>query len=443
MIYNANDILFRENHMTQEAIKIYNQGYYLYSGTSGFQKDHKKAIVYFQKAAQLGVPEAMNYLSVMYETGDCVEKNEKKAVEWLIKALSIKKDNRFAAYNLGRMFYYGVGVAKNHKFAFEYYIKAANLGSSDAMNDIGLMYESGEYLEKDYVKATQWYMNSISASNSNKYAAFNMARMYYNGFGVAKNMDRAYVYADAAVTLSRENMDMHYAKCYFLKGCILMEHYKDYHKASECFLVAAFNNNMPEAWHNLGYFACQGLLLPSLYSGTRRVDMDITAKFYYQKAANLGYAPSMDELGRLHVYYQDMKTAYFWLNKAAEKGYEPSIKRLRMLKTAKILQNISDALPGDTSSFSSTLQINIDNFFNSNETRNNASGPIFKDSKGNLCAPGSPFYDAKGNLCEWGSAFYDFKGNYCTSGSAFYDSRGNYCSWGSPFYDAEGNYIVP
>ena len=46
-----------------------------------------------------------------------------------------------------------------------------------------------------------------------------------------------------------------------------------------------------------------------------------------------------------------MSAAKYWLTKAAEKGYEPSIKRLKMLKTAAILNKISSWIPSSTPSY--------------------------------------------------------------------------------------------
>ena len=321
--------------------------------------------------------------------------------------------------------------------------KAAELGVSEAMNYLGLMYEAGDGVAKDYKKAVNWFLNAIRADKNNRFAAYNMGRMYYNGHGIEKNYDKAYTYFDTAAYLSYEARDITYAKCTYFIGCIFIEHYKKYKDSIMYFMIAAYVGNLPGAWHNLGWLAARGALPAGMYDGKERIHLDITARWFYEQAANLGYLPAMDELGRLNVYYQDIKTARFWLTKAAEKGYEPSIKRLKLLKTADVLNRISGTLP---SSGSSNISSRISNYHKTSapiyDTKNK-SNALFRDIRGNLCTPGSPFYDAKDNICEWGSPFYDFKGNYCTPGNAFYDSKGNYITWGSPFYDAKGNYIVP
>lgn len=48
----------------------------------------------------------------------------------------------------------------------------------------------------------------------------------------------------------------------------------------------------------------------------------------------------MDEVGRLNILYQDMRTAKYWLMKAAERGYEPSKKRLKLLKVADTFNRV-------------------------------------------------------------------------------------------------------
>lgn len=347
-------------------------------------------------------------------------------------------------YNQGYFYYTGTnGRPKDHKKASQYFVKAAELGVSEAMNYIGLMYESGDVFEKSYKKAVEWFLKAIRTDNGNRFAAKNMARMYYNGFGLPKDMEKAYVYAHAATVLGVSALDISYAQSCYLTGCILLEHYKKYSESVMYFKAAAAHGNIPEAWFNLGWLAARGALPAKCYLGKERVHIDLTANYFYEKAANLGYLPAMDEVGRLNILYQDMRTAKYWLMKAAERGYEPSKKRLKLLKVADTFNRVGSFF-GPSGNANVVRVVNNCPSVSEVAPKSIANKAFaFQDSKGNHCTPGAPFYDAKKNICEWGAPFYDFKGNYCIPGGAFYDSKGNYCSWGSPFYDAQGNYIVP
>ena len=53
-------------------------------------QDINKAIYYYQKAAKLNDSQAMLELSYLYENGEGVEKDDKKAVELLEKAFHYK-----------------------------------------------------------------------------------------------------------------------------------------------------------------------------------------------------------------------------------------------------------------------------------------------------------------------------------------------------------------
>ena len=256
--------------MTQQAIDIYNEGYYHYTGTNGRVLDYSKAFEYFQKAAELGVSHAMNYLGIMYEKGR--------------------------------------GVPFSYERAFEWFIKAGK------------------------------------ADTGNPHAAYNAARMLYDGTGVAKNMDRAFEFFKCAAMLGIGNTHSVYPQCCFYAGCILMDHYKNNAEAYAYFSEAAKYGNMPGAWHNLGWLTELGVGSSSS-SGER----DGKAMQFYETAANLGFAQSMDAMGRLYIG-RDMQKARYWLEKAAALGYEPARHRLAAFNSGSIfgsfkaLKSLRDSL---------------------------------------------------------------------------------------------------
>ena len=65
--------------------------------------------------------------------------------------------------NLGRMYDKGEGVAKDYKKATEWFRKAAEQGHAWGQYNLGNMYEKGDGVHKDLTTAYAWY--TIAAAN--------------------------------------------------------------------------------------------------------------------------------------------------------------------------------------------------------------------------------------------------------------------------------------
>jgi len=76
------------------------------------------------------------------------------------------------------------------------YLNQAYNGNDTARIKIGHMYLSGEDLEKDEVKAAQWF--EVAALNGNPEAQIQIAFMYASGTGVTKNRPQAVVWLGKA-----------------------------------------------------------------------------------------------------------------------------------------------------------------------------------------------------------------------------------------------------
>ena len=60
-------------------------------------------------------------------------------------------------YHLASNYATGNGVEMNASKAVEWYMKAADHGYAIAMNKLGLMYANGSGVEKDESKAAEWF----------------------------------------------------------------------------------------------------------------------------------------------------------------------------------------------------------------------------------------------------------------------------------------------
>ena len=70
----------------------------------------------------------------------------------------------------------GIGSFKNPEGAFHYISKAAHLGNDEAMVKLGDYYYSGYHTIKDLQKARQWYEKAAEQDNSQ--ALINLGLLY-------------------------------------------------------------------------------------------------------------------------------------------------------------------------------------------------------------------------------------------------------------------------
>ncbi len=69
-----------------------------------------------------------------------------------------------AQWQLGIMYYGGLGVPKDYQEAVKWFRKAADQGFDDAQYNLGVMYAHGEGVPKDYVLAHVWI--NLAVANS-------------------------------------------------------------------------------------------------------------------------------------------------------------------------------------------------------------------------------------------------------------------------------------
>lgn len=93
-----------------------------------------------------------------------------------------------AQFSIGLMYQMGRGVEKDLDKAMDLYLAAAKKGFAPAENNIGVMYKLGIGRPVDFVEAAKWFE---LAAKDHTMAKFNLADMYDNGLGVARDDIRA------------------------------------------------------------------------------------------------------------------------------------------------------------------------------------------------------------------------------------------------------------
>jgi TPR repeat protein len=142
---------------------------------------------------------------------------------------SLNSEDQLSYYNLGWLYFRGIGLNKNIKKAEKWYLKSTELGNSSAMNNLGYLY----YKElKDYKKAEEWYLKSAEAGNTK--AMNNLAFFNKNELKDYKKTEEWYL----------KSAELGNARAMNNLGHLYNNELKDNKKAKEWYLKAAELNNI-------------------------------------------------------------------------------------------------------------------------------------------------------------------------------------------------------
>lgn len=131
-------------------------------------------------------PDVITTLGQMYLYGHVVDRNDKKALEYFIRAASERHTARFY---IGLMFDEGLGVIRDREKAAYWYRRAAE-GSPEALNNLGVLYYTGEGVAQNHEKAYQCFEKS--ADGDIVTAKANLACLVHQGAGVPKDEIKAF-----------------------------------------------------------------------------------------------------------------------------------------------------------------------------------------------------------------------------------------------------------
>jgi TPR repeat protein len=138
-----------------DPVAIFNMGQMCHA-----KGDNEGAFQYWTKAAALGGIEAHYNLSIMYATGEGVEKDEKKAVYHLEEAAI--GGHQQARFNLG------LHEGENGHFSrvVKHYIIGANLGCDKALGMVKQGFMMGVVSKEDYAAALRGHQAAVDATKS-------------------------------------------------------------------------------------------------------------------------------------------------------------------------------------------------------------------------------------------------------------------------------------
>ena len=200
-----------------------------------------------------------------------------------------------AQFNLGMCYEEGKGVSRNYAEAVKWLRKAAERGNAAAQCQLGICYFVGEGVAENATEAAQWYRKA--AEQRHAAGQFNLGCCYANGKGVAKD-------AAEAVRWYRKAAEQGFAKAQYNLGVC----------------------------HEYGYGAT----------------LDRAAAVaWYRKAAEQGLATAQRNLGLCYEQgngvTQDVVEAYKWLSLAAAQGNAAAKQRRAELERKMTLDQIAEA----------------------------------------------------------------------------------------------------
>jgi uncharacterized protein len=163
----------------------------------GVEQNFTRASDLFGQASMQGHSSAQNNLAFFCKYGIGKEKDLKNAIKLLYS--SHMKSNSVAQYNLGNSFMKGEGVDRDAKKAFDFYTLSLSISSTsdqhtntgqkkqerqqhpEALNNVGICYQTGQGVEKDIAKAHAFF--AASAHHQYSIGQYNLGLCYLYGWG--------------------------------------------------------------------------------------------------------------------------------------------------------------------------------------------------------------------------------------------------------------------
>jgi uncharacterized protein len=116
----------------------------------GVTKNDAEAMLWAHKAADAGLPDAMDFVGFAYLRGAVVKRNPQIAIAYFKAAAN---ESAAAAFNLGQCYYGAQGTEQDCEQALEWWKTAAERGHGRAAANAAMAYHSGEGIPADPVLA--------------------------------------------------------------------------------------------------------------------------------------------------------------------------------------------------------------------------------------------------------------------------------------------------
>ncbi len=326
----------------------------------GVEKDEGVAFKWYKKAAEQGLAKAQYNLGICYHNGEGVEKDEREAFGWFLK--SAEQDYSLAMSTVGSMYHLGMGIGKNEHKGFEYIKKAAELGVDNAQYNLGIIYIKGIICEKNEQKGCEWIKKA--ATQGYDIAQLELGKCYLNGTGVERNEESAFVWFLKSANQGLNQAQLYLGYCYEngigveINKKLMFEWYKkaaEQGNAEACVVIGNCylggigcdqDYNKAFIWLNKARIEGDDKVKSVAYNnlggmyfnGTIGLGDYFTAVSFFNIAANYGNDEAQYRLGfcnekGIGVKEIDIEKAKYWYGEAAKQGNEEAIASLARISS--------------------------------------------------------------------------------------------------------------
>lgn len=311
-------------------------------------QDFERAALWRERAAKQGVTRAQNALGKQYAAGLGVPKDDEKALAWLQRASD--GDGPDAWFDLG-IFYEQKGNEAAFREAVTWHSRAVESGHVGAHAHLGLLYYNGQGVAQDLQRAAELLRHA--AAHGDARAQNNLGLMFTQGKGVELDYEKA-------VTLFQDAADQGLKEAH-TNLAVMYENGLGVHfdeaKAVDLYRQAHLQGSLEGALVQIGFLADPRINVSFattqdlrqlrreaalgdaiaqfqngyLLLGESTVPADyVVAAVLLEKAANNGISTAMTNLGLLYFrglgVPQDYVLGFMWVSRGASSGRERLIE---------------------------------------------------------------------------------------------------------------------
>jgi TPR repeat protein/transglutaminase-like putative cysteine protease len=179
-------LLYSKSAARGVPVAQYNLGMFYYYGR-GTKLDRGEALRWFLAAAGSGVPEAMNFLGIMFsESSEAID--NARSIAWFEAGATL--GDMHASANLGDRYLHGSeGARQDYAKAYRHLSRAAEMGHGGAQAGLAFLYTEGKGIERDYSQAHYWA--GLSMVRGEREGWLRRAILARHGFGMKKDVAQA------------------------------------------------------------------------------------------------------------------------------------------------------------------------------------------------------------------------------------------------------------
>lgn len=200
---NSSQQIAAENNKGNDKVEVDDDGVFSFLNFSFLRKDKAKEFTRKSDEPQESYEERMVRLAEEGDTDACLTlgymylygenglaQDDAKAFKYY--TLAADKGDKIALNNLGSLYYSGIGTTKNVAKAVKLFEEAAKLGNNEAAVNLAFVYLTSSKGASGNLRSAILKLFNQAAEGGNVTAQYMMGMIYYNGFGIAKNDDRAF-----------------------------------------------------------------------------------------------------------------------------------------------------------------------------------------------------------------------------------------------------------